>query len=270
MNLTLLNPGRIGRAAFGFTEYWRAFGELLVYAAVHIGALRRPPVRLVLLRQIYFSGIEALGAVTVIALLTGIVITTQVTSILGQRILVLAQIMLWTIVRELGPLFAAIVVIARSSSAAASELASMKIRGEIDYLRLLGISPGDYLVVPRIVGITFSVIAVTFYFQVVAIVGGYAFAAFLGYLPFGKSISGVLTTLTMTEALVSLLKAVVFGLVISITSCYYGFKATGTVTAVPQAATGALIRNLLTIFLLDGVITYAFFVNGSGASHDPL
>lgn len=272
MNLTLLNPGRIGRAAFGFTEYWRGFGELLWYSVVRIGALRKPPVRLVLLKQIYFTGIQALGAVTVIALLTGIVITTQITSLLGQRILLLAQIMLWTIVRELGPLFAAIMVIARSSSAVASELANMKVHGELDQLRLMGISPGDYLVVPRIVGITFSVIAVTFYFQAVAIFGGYAFAAFLDYLPFIKSISGVFTTLTMTEALVSLLKAVVFGLVISITSCYYGFKTMGTITAVPQAATAALIRSLLTIFLLDGIITYAFFVNAAPTGevpHDP-
>ena len=168
--------------------------------------------------------------------------------------------MLWTVVRELGPLLSAIVIIARSSSATASELASMKIRGELDSLRLMGISPGKYLVVPRIAGITFSVVAVTFYFQITAIVMGYAFASLTGAMPFVKSISGVLSTLTMTEALVSLLKALVFGLVIAISSCYYGLKVTGSVTAVPRAATGAVMRNLLTIFLLDGVITYAFFV----------
>jgi len=48
--------------------------------------------------------------------------------------------------------------------------------------------------------------------------------------------------------------------VISITSCYYGLRAIGTVTAIPRAATGAVMRNLLTIFLLDGIISYAFFV----------
>lgn len=168
--------------------------------------------------------------------------------------------MLWTVVRELGPLLSAIVIIARSSSATASELASMKIRGEINHLRLMGIPPGDYLVVPRIVGITLSVVAVTFYFQMTAIMTGYAFASMLGYMPFIKSISGVISILSMMEVLVSLLKAFVFGLVISITSCYYGMRATGTVTAIPRAATGAVMRNLLTIFLLDGVITYVFFV----------
>ncbi len=260
MSLSLLNPERFGRKILGAADYWKGFGELLLYSLRHLGALGRPSVRLVLQKQIYFTGIEALGAVTFIATLSGIVITTQVTSLVGQDIALTAKIMLWTVVRELGPLLSAIVIIARSSSATASELASMKIRGELDSLRLMGISPGDYLVVPRIAGITFSVVAVTFYFQMTAIVMGYAFASLTGAMPFVKSISGVISTLTMTEVLVSLLKALVFGLLISITSCYYGLKAAGTVTAVPRAATGAVMRNLLTVFLLDGVITYVFFV----------
>jgi phospholipid/cholesterol/gamma-HCH transport system permease protein len=253
-------PGRIGRAVLGATDYWKGFYELLSYAVAHLGALARPPARLVLQKQIYFTGIEALGAVTVIAALSGIVVTTQITSLVGQDIALTAQIMLWIVVRELGPLLSAIVIIARSSSATASELASMKIRGELNSLRLMGIAPGDYLVLPRIAGITLSVLAVTFYFQMIAIVMGYAFASMLGYLPFVKSVAGVLSTLSMYEVLVSLLKALVFGLVISVTSCYYGLRATGSVTAVPRAATAAVMRNLLTVFLLDGVITYLFFV----------
>ncbi len=260
MSLALVNPGRLGRRILGVADYWKGFGELLLYALRHLGAIARPPVRRVLQKQIYFTGIEALGTVSFIAALSGIVITTQVISLVGQNIPMLSQIMLWTVVRELGPLLSAIIIIARSSSAAASELASMKIRGELDSLRLMGISPGDYLVVPRIAGITFSVVAVTFCFQITAIVMGYAFASLTGTMPFVKSISGVLSTLTMTEALVSLLKALVFGLVIAISSCYYGLKAEGTVTAVPRAATGAVMSNLLTIFLLNGVITYVFFL----------
>jgi phospholipid/cholesterol/gamma-HCH transport system permease protein len=260
VNLTLINPGRIGRAVLGAGDYWKGFHELLFYSLRRLGALGKPPVRLVFFKQIYFTGIEALGAVTVIAALSGIVITTQITSLVGQNIALTAKIMLWTVVRELGPLLSAIVIIARSSSATASELASMKIRGEIDHLRFMGIAPGDYLMVPRIAGITLSVVAVTFYFQMTAIVMGYTFAAIMGFMPFVKSITGVISTLSMTEVLVSLLKAFVFGLVISITSCYYGLRAIGTVTAIPRAATGAVMRNLLTIFLLDGIITYAFFV----------
>jgi phospholipid/cholesterol/gamma-HCH transport system permease protein len=260
MSMALINPGRIGRAVLGTTDYWKGFHELLFYSLRRLGTLGKPQVRLVFLKQIYFTGVEALGAVTIIAALSGIVITTQVTSLVGQDIALTAKIMLWTVVRELGPLLSAIVIIARSSSATASELASMKIRGELDHLRFMGISPGDYLVVPRIAGITLSVVAVTFFFQMTAIVMGYAFAAVTGSMPFIKSLSGVISTLSLAEVLVSLLKAFIFGLVISITSCYYGLRVTGTVTAIPRAATGAVMRNLLTVFLLDGIISYAFFV----------
>jgi len=255
-----INLERIGGAVLRTTDYWKGFNELLFYSLRRLGALGRPPVRLVFFKQIYFTGIEALGAVTIIAALSGIVITTQVTSLVGQNIALTAKVMLWMVVRELGPLLSAIVVIARSSSAVASELASMKIGGEIDDLRFMGISPGDYLVVPRIAGITLSVVAVTFFFQMTAIVMGYAFAAAIGFMPFIKSLSGVVSTLSLIEVLVSLLKAFVFGLVISITSCYYGLRVTGTVTAIPRAAARAVMRNLLTVFLLDGIISYAFFV----------
>ncbi len=186
MSLTIINPGRIGRAVLGITNYWKDFSELILYTLRRVGALATPPVWLVLQKQIYFTGVEALGAVTAIATLSGIVITTQVTSLAGQNIVLTAKIMLWAVVRELGPLLSAIVIIARSSSARASELASMQICGEINHLRLMGIAPGDYLVVPRIVGITLSVVAVTFYFQMTAILTGYAFAAMLGYMPFIK------------------------------------------------------------------------------------
>ena len=259
MSLTVFIPGRIGRAVIATIDYWKGFHELLHYTLSGLGALRRLPVRLVLQKQIYFTGIEALAAVTAIATLSGIIVTSQISSLLGQNVALTAKIMLWVVVRELGPLLSAIVIIARSSSAMASELASMKIRGEIDYLRTLGISTGDYLVIPRVVGVTLSVIAVTFYFQMTAIVMGYAFASLLGYLPFKESIAGVFDTLSLMEVSVSLLKALVFGLVISATSCYYGLRAHGTVTAIPRAATGAVMNNLLMIFLLNGIITYVFF-----------
>jgi phospholipid/cholesterol/gamma-HCH transport system permease protein len=257
---TALNPERIGKSVLGLFGYAQGVYELLSYSIKSIGLLAKPPIRQVFKKQIYFTGIEALAPITAIATLSGIVITTQITSLAGHDIGLTAKIMLWVVVRELGPLLTAIVIIARSSSATASELATMNIRGEIDSLRRMGIHPGDYLVLPRIAGITLSVITVTFYFQMTAIVMGYAFASLVGYLPFIKSLAGIVSILSMKEVLVSLVKAVVFGLVISSTSCYFGLRARASPTAVPQAATGAVMRNLLTVFVLDGILTYAFFV----------
>lgn len=255
-----LSPERTGRSLLGIAWYAQGFLALLRYLATHLSALAVAPTRLVFFKQIYFTGIEAVGALSFIAVLSGIVITTQITSLVGVNATLTAKILLWTVVRELGPLLTAIVIIARSSSATASELAGMKIRGELDSLRHMGIEPMDYLIVPRIAGITLSVMAVTFYFQMLAIVAGIGFTTLTHGIPFGGTLGSVVSLLTLGEVLASFFKTLVFGLVISITSCYYGLRAPATATAIPQAATAAVVRNLLTVFFLDGLITYAVFL----------
>lgn len=253
-------PVTVGRAVLGMGNYARGSLLLLSHVAAHLGALRAAPTRRVFLKQIYFTGIEALAAVSVIAALCGIVVTTQVASLAGVNAALTAKMMLWTVVRELGPLLTVLVIIARSSSAAASELAAMKVHGELDSLRRMGIDPLDYLIVPRIAGITLSVMAVTFYFQMTAIIAGVGFTALLRDIPFLDTLGNVVSLLTVREAFASLLKTLVFGLVISTTSCFSGLSAPRSTTAIPQAATAAVMRNLLAVFVLDGLITYMVFL----------
>lgn len=255
-----ISPEAVGRTFINLGAYWKGVFDFGRYALGHLGLLRLAPVRRVFFKQIYFTGIEAIGAVSLIALLAGIAITSQITSLVGQNPALMAKILLWTIVRELGPLLTAIVIIARSSSATASELATMNIRGELNSLRALGINPLDYLVLPRLAGITMSVVMVTAYFQIVAILSGLATVSALQNISFVEHLRGMLVLLTMKEVLVSMFKAVTFGLLISATSCYFGLSVRGSVTQVPQAATRAVMRNMLMLFLFDGVITYAFFV----------
>jgi phospholipid/cholesterol/gamma-HCH transport system permease protein len=241
--------------------YWRGFLSLLGYALRRLHVLRLAPVRRVFHRQIYFTGVQALGSVGLIALVAGVVITTQIASLLGAASPTLtARILLWTLVRELGPLLSAIVVIARSSAATASELANMQLRGELDSLRRLGIEPLDYLVVPRIAGITVAVVAVTFYFQAIAVVSGLGFISLVRDFSFGRGLENVVDLLSLTEVSVSLLKALVFGLVIAATSCLYGLRVERSVTDIPRAVTRAVLQNVLTLFLLDALVTYVFFL----------
>lgn len=250
---------KIGRVVLEALRDGVGFFALLRQAAGRWRALGRWPVRQVFYKQIYFTGIEALGAISVIATLAGIAITTQIVSLAGADKALTSRIMLWTIVRELGPLFAAIVVTARSSSATASELAGMSIRGELDSLRRLGIAPLDYLVVPRVAGITVAIMAVTVYFQFIAIITGFAFTALVYQSSFFTPLADVVSILSLHEVSISLLKGLVFGLVISGISCLYGLRVQHSITAVPRAATGAVMRNLIAVFFLDGVISYVAF-----------
>ena len=229
----------------------------LFYDAVKsLGMLKNAPVREVFYRQVYFSGIEAVGTVAVRGTLIGIVIITQVTAIVGMNAVLTGKILVWTVVRELGPLFAAIIIIARSSTAVAAELGSMNISGEVDHLRVMGISPLGYLIVPRVFGITLCVFILTFLFQIVTVAGGLLASSLILDIPFGHHLAGVTSALNLYELGVSLLKSVVFGLIISTVSCYHGLKVRSSITEIPQATTAAVMQSLLHVLVWDGIITF--------------
>ncbi len=223
--------------------------QLLWYAFTHLRVLRIAPVNAVFYRQIFFTGVEALRIVAVFGLLSGALVITQITSLVGgdsER----------TVVREVGPLFAAIIIIARSSAAIASELALMKTRHEMTSLIRMGIPPQDYLLVPRIAGVTLAVLALTIYFQVVAIGGGLAISAMFQNVSYLDQVGRFLQTVKLSEFVVVGVKGCLFGLAISTISCYNGMQAQPSVTEVPKVAIKAVLQSLLFVFTLDALIAY--------------
>lgn len=230
--------------------------KLLWYAFTHLRVLRIAPVNAVFHRQIFFTGVEALGIVAVFGLLSGALVITQITSLVGGDSELTVKILIWTVVREVGPLFAAIIIIARSSAAIASELALMKTRGEMASLTRMGIPPHDYLLVPRIFGVTLAVLALTIYFQVVAIGGGLAISAMFQNVAYLDQVGRFLQTVKLSEFAVVAFKGCLFGLAISTISCYNGMQAQPSVTEVPKVAIKAVLQSLLFVFTLDAVIAY--------------
>lgn len=258
--LQIINTERIGRNILNAIRHVRGSCELFLHSIKNISALKIAPVRMVAYRQLYFTGLEALSKVAIIGALIGIVIITQVTNIVGLNALLIGKILLWTVVRELGPLFAAIIIIARSCTAVASELGSMKVNREVDSLRIMGIDPLDYLIVPRIVGITLSVFILTFYFQIIAIAGGLALSSVLVDISFLQHLRGIFSALSLFEIVISLLKSAVFGMIISTVACYHGFRVQLSITEIPQVTTIAVMQSLFLVFIFDGIITVISFL----------
>lgn len=258
--MQIINIEKIGRNVLNAISHLRGSHALFMDAARNIAALRIAPVRLVAYRQIYFTGIEALSKIAIIGALIGIVIITQVTNIVGLNAILTGKILLWTVVRELGPLFAAIIIIARSCTAVASELGSMKVNREIDNLRGMGIDPAEYLIVPRIFGITASVFILTFYFQITAIAGGLALSSVLVDIPFLRHLQGIFSALSLFEIIISFLKSAVFGIIISTLACYHGLRVQQSITEIPQATTVAVMQSLFMVFIFDGIITVISFI----------
>lgn len=230
--------------------------RLLWYAFTHLRVLRIDPVNAVFHRQMFFTGVEALRIVAVFGLLSGALVITQITSLVGGDSELTVKILIWTVVREVGPLFAAIIIIARSSAAIASELALMKTRHEMTSLTQMGIPPQDYLLVPRIAGVTLAVLALTIYFQVVAIGGGLAISAMFQNVAYLDQVGRFLQTVKLSEFAVVAFKGCLFGLAISTISCYNGMQAQPSVTEVPKVAIKAVLQSLLFVFTLDALIAY--------------
>jgi phospholipid/cholesterol/gamma-HCH transport system permease protein len=233
---------------------------LVVEAARALPGLAQRPVRLVFYRQIYFTGVQALFVVAAIGLVLGLAITTQVSSLAGRTSDLIGRILVWVVVRELGPLFAAIIVIARSGTAIAAELGSMKVGGEVRYLRAMGIPAARYLVMPRIAGLTTSLLALLFFFQGTAVLGGLALSALLFDLPLRVQLDHLAGTLSFFDLSISLVKGLVFGLVIAAAACYHGLRVRSSITEVPQAAGRAVIEALSLVLVVNGFITVASFL----------
>ena len=224
---------------------------LLAYGLSHGRVLRIEPVRKNFYRQIFFSGNQALHIIGFMGLLLGIIVSTQTFALAGGDSSLVVKVMAWVIVWEIGPLFAAIIIIARSGSAIAVELALMRVSGEVASLEHMGIAPLDFLVVPRILGVTISVVALTAYFQIVAVVGGLAVSAMFKNVGFLDQIHRFVELVNPWLLMGGMVKSLVFGLVIATISCHHGISVGTATSAVPQAAIKAVIRAMLAVFLLD-------------------
>lgn len=217
------------------------------------------PVRRALLKQLYFTGIQSVGPISVMGFLAGLIMVMQVSNLVGRNELLTLQVLIWTVVRELGPLLTAIVIVGRSSSAIASELAAMQVNGEIKSLRRMNISPISYLVVPRMLAMTVTSAVLTFYFQVVAIGTGMVVTAWNIDVSLIGEVNHFFEILSFQEIFAALLKSICFGILMSVVPCYYGLTVKRAMTEIPVAASRAVMRSLLAVFACDGLITVLVF-----------
>lgn len=230
---------------------WEAFCRL--------PALARWPVRQVFLKQIYFTGAESLLTVGLVAFLTGLIVVTEINNLVGRNELLTIQVMVWAIMRELGPLLTVMVIIGRSSSALASELSTMLVNDEIKSLRNMAISPLSYLVTPRVLGMTLACIALTIYFQIIAIGTGITVNALRMGASLGGQAASFFEITGFHEITMSLFKSMLFGILVSVVSCYHGLRKKVAATEIPQAVSQAVIRSLMVVFAGDGLVAILVF-----------
>lgn len=221
---------------------------LLQRVLVHFSALARPPVRRVLLKQVYFTANEAAWLVAVTGFALGAIVVVQLHDEYGQSRDAALRLLGSLSFVELSPLLACLMMVARSSSAVAIELASMRVNGEVSELTRMGISIQSYLLLPRVLGIALAAMALTAVMALSSVLGGILFAS--GW-DASYQIFALERMLRLDEVVVCILKAMTFGLAAGLVSVHAGFSVQLQASDVPKAASRAVLRGLLALFVID-------------------
>lgn len=166
-----------------------------------------------------------------------------------------------SLVREMAPVVTAVVVTARAGSAIAAEIGSMKVSEQIDALRSLAIGPVEYLVAPRILAGLVVFPMLTAFANVAGLVGGYfvAVASRVSGGSFEQSLSQMVTGRDITMGLI---KAAVFGLVVTLVCCQQGLRTTGGATGVGRSTTNAVVISIVVIYMVNFFLAMLMFGPG--------
>lgn len=212
--------------------------------------------------QIYFTGIQALPLMAILALATGSIVILQSSTNLHffGGVSWLGQLLVVIVVRELGPLITALVVIARSGTAVASEVGNMRANREIEALEIMGINPLSYIVFPRLVGGVISLVCLSFYFTLIALLGGFVVTFFVHDLPFSYYLDSLLRALKASDGILFLTKNLFSGLIIFTIACYQGLSVRRSPTEVPVATTGAVVKSIIAVVVFNLVVTLIFYM----------
>jgi phospholipid/cholesterol/gamma-HCH transport system permease protein len=211
--------------------------------------------------QVLFTGVEAFWLVGIIGLLCGITIIVQATTNMpkfgvGEYF---GRILVVVVVRELGPFFTSLVVVARSGSALAAFIANLRVNREMDALEVMGINPVKFIVMPAFVAMVISLVCLAIYFDIIAIIGGYCIAQLNVDIQFGIFISSVLNALTVQDLVISMIKNLMFGSIVATVSCYYGLMV-NNIRQVPQAALKSVVSAMIATLMINVLISVLFYL----------
>ena len=218
--------------------------------------------------QIASIGFDSLGMSMLICLIAGSVPALQTAAKFAQTGAdsYVGGLVALAIVREIGPIFTCLAVGARAGTAIAAELANMQVTEQIDALKIMHINPIRYLIVPRIVACMLALPMLTVLGEGVAITGGMLVAQAVSRLHYHKYWESVWLYLKPYDIRVSLLKALVFGLILGAISCTVGLSTKGGARDVGLSTTKAVVRISIVIIITDFLLTWIFFgtsFNGS-------
>lgn len=211
-------------------------------------------------RQLGQIGYLSLPVVGLTAIFTGAALALNI-YVGGSRLNAEAfvpNIVALGITRELGPVFAALMVAGRVSAAIAAEIGTMRVTEQIDALRTLSANPMRYLVAPRVIAATIAMPLLVGVADIIGIMGGWAVGIASLDLNGDIYLKNTMDALENWDVITGLIKAVVFGFLLSSLGCYYGYHSSGGALGVGRATTLAVVSSAVMIFASNYVLTTLF------------
>ncbi len=217
-----------------------------------------------LVNHMEHTGLDALPIVGLISFLIGVVLTYQGADQLarfGAQIFTV-NLVGYGVLREMGILLTAIIVAGRSGSAFTAQIGTMKVNEEIDAMRTIGLDPMEVLVVPRLMALVLVLPLLTFYADMMGLMGGAIMAQILldiSYVQFTRQLQDALDIWSL---LVGLIKAPVFAFIIAMVGCYEGLKVSRSAESVGHRTTAAVVKSIFLVIVLDALASIAFSLIG--------
>lgn len=246
---------------------WTNLSDFFIYTGLVIRSMGR--IRTVKFRSLYttilnqtlFTGVHALKLILIVALLLGGTVIIQAMKNLPKFGIseFVGNLLVIIIARELGPLATAMIVVSRSGSAIAAEIATQKQNREIRSLELMGVDINLYIVIPRIIGSILAIFSLIVIFDITAFIGGYLFAQTTIDIPPSQFAEGIILSFGTNDLVLTIVKSVIYGFLIPIITCYYGLK-TASSFQIPIYVSKAVVSALLSIFIINALLSALFYL----------
>lgn len=249
----------LGRSLLGACA---STGRLTVFAASGLSHIVRPPFYgRMFLRAFVEIGYFSLPVVALTAVFTGMVLALQSSTGLSRFSAdsAVASLVVLSVTRELGPVLAGLMVAGRVGAAIAAEIGTMRVTDQIDALRTLSTNPIKYLITPRLLAGLLALPLLVLVADILGVAGGFLVAtAKLGFDPH-TYITNTMNFLNTSDVALSMAKAAVFGVIVTLMGCYHGYNSRGGAQGVGAATTSAVVSASILILAFDYVLTELFF-----------
>jgi phospholipid/cholesterol/gamma-HCH transport system permease protein len=254
---------RIGTAAINVASQSGEFLDFLGRVTIAFVQLFRGKARFRrsdLMIAIQDCGASALGIVSLISYLVGVILAFMGAVQLqqfGAQIYV-ADLVAIGVTRDMGAMMTAIIMAGRTGAAFAAALGTMKVTQEIDALSTMGISPLEFLVMPRVIALVIMMPLLCLYSDFVAILGGTTIGVGMLGIGFGTFLREAAHAITMTDVIGGLVKGTTYGALIAVSGCLKGFQCGNSSSAVGDAATQAVVLSIVLVVTSCGIFAVVF------------